>query len=119
MSALREMLEGRPADRIDDAWQLCYSSSYWRNGPVLNNALSGIDQALWDIKGRQTGLPVYQLAGGKCREAAEVYGHAAGADIPQTIENARKYIEQGYRKVRVQVGVPDTDRNGRVVQQPS
>jgi mannonate dehydratase len=103
---LKPLLVGRSADRIDDTWQLCYDSSYWRNGPVLNNALSGVDQALWDIKGRQCGLPVYQLAGGKCREAAEVYGHAAGAEIPETIESAKKYLQQGFRNVRVQVGVP-------------
>src|SRR5262249_36578993 len=94
------------ADRIDDTWQACYNSSYWRNGPVLNNAISGVDQALWDIKGRQSGLPVYQLLGGKCREAADVYGHADGAEPAATIESARKYIDRGFRHVRVQVGVP-------------
>src|SRR6202049_4935464 len=69
---IRPLLLGKPADRIEDTWQMCYHSSYWKTGPVLNNAISGIDQALWDIKGRQVGLPVYQLVGGKCREAAEV-----------------------------------------------
>ena len=103
---LKPFLIGKPADRIDDTWQACYNSSYWRNGPVLNNALSGVDQALWDIKGRQAGLPVYQLLGGKCREAADCYGHADGPDYPQAIESARRYMDQGFRHVRVQVGVP-------------
>ncbi len=103
---LKPLLVGRPADRIEDTWQLCNDSSYWRNGPVLNNAISGVDMALWDIKGRQSGLPVYQLLGGKCREAADCYGHASGAEIPEAIDNAKKYLEQGFRNVRVQVGVP-------------
>jgi len=103
---LKPFLAGKPADRIDDTWQACYNSSYWRNGPVLNNAISGVDQALWDIKGRQAGLPVYQLLGGKCREAADCYGHASGAEIPQVIESARRYMAQGFRHIRVQVGVP-------------
>src|SRR5213593_4403765 len=103
---LKPFLTGKPADRIDDTWQACYNSSYWRNGPVLNNAISGVDQALWDIKGRQAGLPVYQLLGGKCREAADCYGHASGSDIPDTIDSARKLMAAGFRHVRVQVGVP-------------
>ncbi len=103
---LRPFLLGKPADRIEDLWQACYNSSYWRNGPVLNNALSGVDMALWDIKGRQAGLPVYQLLGGKCREAADCYAHASGPDIPQVIENARRLMESGFRHIRVQVGIP-------------
>ncbi|MFN0165048.1 MAG: enolase C-terminal domain-like protein [Bryobacteraceae bacterium] len=103
---LRPFLVGKPADRIDDTWQACYNSSYWRNGPVLNNAISGVDQALWDIKGRMAGMPVYQLLGGKCREAADCYGHASGEEIPEVIESARKYMAQGFRHIRVQVGVP-------------
>ncbi len=103
---LKPFLVGKPADRIDDTWQACYNSSYWRNGPVLNNALSGVDQALWDIKGRQAGMPVYQLLGGKCREAADCYGHASGMEIPEVIENARSWIARGFRHVRVQIGIP-------------
>jgi mannonate dehydratase len=103
---LRPFLIGKPADRIEDTWQACYNSSYWRNGPVLNNAISGVDQALWDIKARQAGMPVYQVLGGKCREAVDCYTHAEGAEIPEVMDNARKFMEQGFRHVRVQVGVP-------------
>lgn len=103
---LRPFLIGQYADRIDDLWQGMYNSSYWRNGPVLNNAISGVDQALWDIKGRMANMPVYQLLGGKLREAADCYGHASGSDIPQLIDSARKYMAEGFRHVRVQIGVP-------------
>src|SRR5512136_2754772 len=103
---LKPFLVGKPADRIDDTWQALYASSYWRNGPVLNNAISGVDMALWDIKGRQAGMPVYQLLGGKHREAVDCYGHASGAEIADVLDNARALIAKGFRHVRVQVGVP-------------
>src|SRR5512138_139289 len=103
---LRPFLTGKRADRIDDLWQACYNSSYWRNGPVLNNAISGVDMALWDIKGRQAGMPVYQLLGGKCREAADCYGHAAGGEISQVIDSAKQAMALGYRHVRLQISVP-------------
>src|SRR6185312_17548590 len=92
---LKPFLLGKTTDRIEDIWQSCYDSSYWKNGPVLNNALSGIDEALWDIKGRQANMPVYQLAGGKCREAADTYAHASGAEFEEVVENARKFMAQG------------------------
>jgi mannonate dehydratase len=103
---LKPFLIGKPADRIEDTWQALYNSSYWRNGPVLNNAISGVDQALWDIKARQAGMPVYQVLGGKCREAVDCYTHAEGEEISETIDNARKFMARGFRHVRVQVGVP-------------
>src|ERR1043165_3778539 len=109
---LKPFLIGKTTDRIEDIWQSCYDSSYWKNGPILNNAISGVDQALWDIKGRQAGMPVYQLVGGKCREAADTYTHASGNDYPQVIESARRFMERGFRNVRVQVGVPGMEGYG-------
>jgi mannonate dehydratase len=109
---LRPFLTGRPADRIDDTWQACYNSSYWRNGPVLNNAISGVDQALWDIKGRLAGMPVYQLLGGKCREAAASYTSVGGNDVAQIVDGARKAMAQGYRYIRLQIGVPGMSAYG-------
>ncbi|HJT89846.1 MAG TPA: enolase C-terminal domain-like protein, partial [Bryobacteraceae bacterium] len=109
---LKPFLLGKAAGRIEDTWQSCYDSSYWRNGPVLNNAISGVDQALWDIKGRQAGMPVYELAGGKCREAADCYAHASGADPRECIDAARRYLAQGFRHVRVQAGVPGMESYG-------
>src|SRR5881227_3633912 len=109
---LKPLLLGHPVDKIEDTWQLCYDSSYWKNGPVLNNAISGVDQALWDIKGRMANMPVYDLVGGKCREAADAYTHASGADFPNVVESARKIMSQGFRHVRVQIGVPGMEGYG-------
>jgi mannonate dehydratase len=102
---LKPFIMGKAVDRIEDIWQALYNSSYWRNGPVLNNGISGVDQALWDIKGRQAGMPVYELVGGKCREAAAAYSHAQGADNARCIESARRLMAQGFKHIRVQVGV--------------
>jgi mannonate dehydratase len=113
---LKPLLIGKPADRIEDIWQASYASSYWRNGPVLNNAISGVDQALWDIKGRQAGMPVYQLLGGKAREAAACYSHAQGSEIGETITRAKELIERGFRYVRVQVSVPGMEAYGSQTQ---
>jgi mannonate dehydratase len=103
---LKPFLIGKDPDQIEDIFQSAFVSSYWRNGPVLNNALSGVDMALWDIKGKRANMPVYQLLGGKCRHAAALYAHAAGRDAQETADSVRRYMEQGYRHVRAQVAVP-------------
>ncbi|MEY9886916.1 mannonate dehydratase [Catenulispora sp. MAP5-51] len=94
-----------PAD-IEDITRLIHYSSYWRNGPVLNNALSGLDQALWDIAGKRAGMPVYELLGGRSRSAVEVYSHAAGGSIQDALDEAEQLLSEGYRNVRLQVGGP-------------
>ncbi|HEY1486980.1 MAG TPA: enolase C-terminal domain-like protein [Micromonosporaceae bacterium] len=106
------MLIGRhPAD-IEDITRMVHLSSYWRGGPVLNNALSGVDQALWDIAGKRAGMPVYELLGGRVRAAADTYLHAAGATIEGTIENAQAILADGFRHVRLQVGGPGVGTYG-------
>src|SRR5439155_21431015 len=108
LAAVNEYLDpfsrGRDADNIEDLWHNAYTSSYWRNGPVLNNALSGLDMALWDIKGKRAGMPVYQLLGGKCRFAVDCYSHASGTDLKEVEDSVRSKIEQGVRHVRIQMG---------------
>ena len=94
-----------PAD-IEDIWQSSYVSSYWRNGPVLNNALSGVDQALWDIKGKIANMPVYDLFGGKARSSAAVYVHANGSEPKEVEEKVREYLDEGFHHIRVQVATP-------------
>jgi len=101
---LKPFVIGRDVSRIEELWRMAMVHGYWRNGPVLNNAISGIDEALWDIKGKQAGMPVYDLLGGKCREAAAVYGHADGGTPEQVVENVRRFMEMGYRYIRVQAG---------------
>src|SRR5213594_901572 len=103
---LKPFLIGRSVNEIEDIWQSSYVSSYWRNGPVLFNAMSGVDIALWDIKGKRAGMPVYQLLGGKVRHGADCYFHASGTSFTEVEENARRAMEQGFRHVRGQVATP-------------
>jgi mannonate dehydratase len=102
---LKPFLIGKDVQRIEDTWQTAMVSGYWRNGPEFNNALSGVDMALWDIKGKIAGLPVYQLLGGKCREGAAIYKHADGGTKEEVERNVRAAMEEGYRYVRCQMGL--------------
>ncbi len=109
---LKPFLIGKDPTQIEDIFQSSFVSSYWRNGPVLNNAMSGVDMALWDILGKRAGLPLYELLGGKVRKGVDVYRHASGKTIEEVEERVRALIEQGYRHVRAQVAVPGLSTYG-------
>ena len=101
-----DCLIGRDAGDIEDIWQYLYRGCYWRRGPVTMAAIGAVDTALWDIKAKAAGMPLYQLLGGRSRRGVMVYGHASGADIEETADEVARYIELGYRAVRAQCGVP-------------
>src|SRR5262245_15056926 len=109
---LKPFLIGKDPANIEDIYQSCFVSSYWRNGPVLGNAISGVDMALWDILGKRLGVPIYQLLGGKCRHAVDTYRHASGKNFEEVEEAARKMIEKGQRYVRAQVAIPGLSTYG-------
>ncbi|HEY2356115.1 MAG TPA: D-mannonate dehydratase ManD [Phenylobacterium sp.] len=103
------VLIGRDARRIEDIWQYLYRGAYWRRGPVTMRAIAAVDVALWDIKAKALGAPLYDLLGGKSREGVLVYGHANGENLEDTVEAVGRYIEAGYKAVRAQSGVPGLD----------
>lgn len=103
-SYLNDFCVGKDVDNIEDMWQAAYVSSYWRNGPVLNNALSGLDQALWDIKGKRANMPVYQLLGGKVRFAIPCYTHAGGTTPEAAADSVKKLMADGFKYIRIQQG---------------
>jgi mannonate dehydratase len=97
---------GRDPFQTEDIWQYLYRGAYWRGGPVTMTAIGAIDMALWDIKGKALNTPVYNLLGGKSRAGVLVYGHANGADIAESCDEVARYIDMGYRAIRVQTGIP-------------
>lgn len=104
LETIKPLLIGREASHIEDIWQTIYTSGYWRNDSIINTVQAGIDMALWDIKGKAAGMPVYQLLGGPCRSAVPCYAHAAGDDLVALEEDVRRYMEEGYDVIRCQLG---------------
>jgi mannonate dehydratase len=100
------MLIGRDADAIEDTWRYLYNGGYWRRGPVTMTAIAAVDTALWDIKGKSASMPVYQLLGGRCRRGVTVYGHASAETVEGVLDDVQRYVDLGYRAVRVQSAVP-------------
>ncbi|NUU05413.1 D-mannonate dehydratase ManD [Leifsonia sp. C5G2] len=100
------LLIGRDAHLIEDTWQYLYRGAYWRRGPVTMASIAAVDTALWDIKAKVAGLPLYQLLGGRSRAGCLTYGHASGADLPELFDSVRAHLEQGFRAIRIQTGVP-------------
>ena len=99
-------LIGKDPRRIEDIWQYLYRGAYWRRGPVTMRAIAAVDVALWDIKAKMAGMPIYDLLGGKSRDRVMVYGHANGSDIAETVDAVGEYISMGYKAIRAQTGVP-------------
>src|ERR671918_285417 len=100
-------LIGRDAHQIEDIWQYLYKGAYWRRGPVTMTAIAAVDTALWDILGKSTNRPVYQLLGGASRESVMVYGHANGSTVDDTVTAVARYVEMGYKAVRAQCAIPE------------
>lgn len=101
---LKPWLIGKDPSRIEDLWQSANFRTYWRSGPVNNKVLAAMDEALWDIKGKRAGMPVYELLGGRAHDAIACYDHVQGRSKENAAEVVAKSMESGFRHIRLQYG---------------
>lgn len=101
---IKPLVVGLEVNNISEIWQYMHQNAYWRCGPIVNNAISGVDMALWDIKGKMANMPVYDLFGGKVRAGVPVYRHADGSCLDEICENIEKYRSIGIKHIRCQCG---------------
>src|SRR5882762_7262234 len=101
---LKPWLIGKDPDRIEDLWQSANFRTYWRTGPVNNKAIAAMDEALWDIKGKRAGMPVFEMLGGRAHDAVACYDHVSGRTKEQSAEVVAKSMETGFRHIRLQYG---------------
>ena len=116
---LGEQIIGQDPFQIEHLWQLMYRGSFYRGGAILCSAISGIEQALWDIKGKALGVPVWQLLGGKCRDRIRMYAHITPIENPSPAiicQAAKEKVAQGYDALKTPMRVPlrhiDTMKTG-------
>jgi galactonate dehydratase len=102
---LGDYLIGKDAGAIEDIWQVLYRGGFYRGGPILTSAISGIDQALWDIKGKRLGVPVYDLLGGPVRDRMRVYAWVGGDRPAELAESARERVAAGYTALKMNATV--------------
>lgn len=101
INEMRPFLIGHPANKIEDFWQMVYRGGFYRGGPVLMSALSGIDQAFWDIKGKALGVPIYELLGGPVRDKMKIYGWVHGDTNAELAKAAKKRIADGFTAIKM------------------
>lgn len=98
---LKAYVVGRPASRVEDVWQVLFRGGFYRGGPILMSAIAGIDQALWDVKGKALGRPVYELLGGPVREVIKAYGWIGGDRPLDVAQAARHRQSEGFTAVKM------------------